>query len=278
MKLSVLIRNLNEAEKLRATLQTVARQRTSFDVEVVVVDNESNDHSVAVAHSLGCRVITLPRASFSYGGAINLGVRYCQGEVILLMSAHVMLLGDCFLENLMGFFDKPDIGFVRPVNVSKASLIEKSLQCQTLAWPSAAAQQQAFAETEWANLVIANCTAIRRQAALDFPFHEQIEANEDKLWSLQVLKAGWKGVCHIPCYYFYTKRLSPYGRLMVDLKENKTRAEILGKGPYQGSGFMMIIKIFFSALADGLRQTAWRSSYAWKLVRQGKTTKQKYQY
>src|SRR4051812_24264417 len=105
MQLSVLIRNLNEAKSLEQTLIALERQQTSFEYEVVVIDNESDDDSVEIALSRGCKVFMLPRSEFTYGRALNFGISKCAGEIIVILSAHVVLLNELFLQKIPSYFE-----------------------------------------------------------------------------------------------------------------------------------------------------------------------------
>jgi len=88
IKLSVLIRCRNEGKSLRQVFDALKAQRCDFQWEIVVVDNESEDNTREVCHEYGARVVTLPRAEFTYGRATNFGISHSRGELILLMSAH----------------------------------------------------------------------------------------------------------------------------------------------------------------------------------------------
>src|SRR5438445_9156855 len=85
---SVLIRARNEEPALRRLFECLSIQKLDRPFEVVVIDNESNDGSARVASAMGARVFTLPRSLFSYGRAINVGVKLCRGDLIVLLSAH----------------------------------------------------------------------------------------------------------------------------------------------------------------------------------------------
>ena len=100
MYLSILIRNLNESKNLQRTLTALEKQVTDFEYEIVVLDNESDDDSKLVAERKGCTVYTLKRDAFTYGGSLNFGISKCSGDIILILSAHVILLNEYFLKNI----------------------------------------------------------------------------------------------------------------------------------------------------------------------------------
>jgi len=234
MRLSILIRNLNEATNLDRTLQAVSRQKTSFAYEVVVLDNASTDNSVEVASRYGCIVATMERSAFTYGKSLNQGIAHCKGDVVLLLSAHIILLNSDFLERIVACFDDEQVAFARPTNVSKGMLVEAAQHGPsfiTIDQSTSAAQSAEQLKRHWWTLLIANCSAVKRSVAIEIPFNEAIEANEDKLWSQKVLSAGYKGTYNLPFYFYYSKATTAGQRLSIDYKELKTKAEIL-KEPY----------------------------------------------
>src|SRR5437773_12490978 len=105
MYLSILIRNLNEAKCLSATLFALQKQKVSFEYEIIVIDNESEDDSVTIAEEMNSKVFSLKRNKFTYGHALNYGISKCRGEIILILSSHVILLNEFFLEKVHSYFN-----------------------------------------------------------------------------------------------------------------------------------------------------------------------------
>src|SRR5712672_2408593 len=98
---SVLIRVLNEEHALRRLFECLRIQKLDRPFEVVVIDNESDDGSAKVARAMGARVFTLPRSLFTYGRAINVGVKLCRGDLIVLLSAHSWPQGNDWLDRMV---------------------------------------------------------------------------------------------------------------------------------------------------------------------------------
>src|SRR5437660_12854183 len=98
---SVLIRVRNEEHALRRLLECLRLQKLDRAFEVVVIDNESDDGSAAVARTMGTRVYTFPRSLFGYGRAINVGVKLCRGDLIVLLSAHSWPQGNDWLNRMV---------------------------------------------------------------------------------------------------------------------------------------------------------------------------------
>src|SRR5581483_10037815 len=98
---SVLIRVRNEEPALRRLMECLRIQKLDRPFEVVVIDNESEDGSAAVARAMGARVFSSPQALFGYGRAINAGAKLCRGELIVLLSAHSWPQGEDWLRRMV---------------------------------------------------------------------------------------------------------------------------------------------------------------------------------
>jgi GT2 family glycosyltransferase len=109
LKIGIPVISTNEAELLRHALPTALDQE---DVEVVVLDNASEDSTAEVARELGVRCVRL-EGRHSFCRAMNLAVRCVDTEAILFMQP------DCFLAP--GFIaavrrrlEDPEVGSVAP--------------------------------------------------------------------------------------------------------------------------------------------------------------------
>lgn len=85
MTISIIIPTLNEAENIKAAIATT---QASTNIEVIVVDAGSQDETVAIANSLGVKVI------LSHPGRavqMNTGAAVAQGEILLFLHADTRL-------------------------------------------------------------------------------------------------------------------------------------------------------------------------------------------
>lgn len=92
--ITVGIRTFNEAPKLERLLQDVAKQVVSNEVEIVVVDNESTDHTKDVVREYGAELVTLPRGEFTYPRSMNLAMEAASHDTVFLTVAHTLLSSD----------------------------------------------------------------------------------------------------------------------------------------------------------------------------------------
>jgi len=89
--ITVGIRTFNEAPKLERLLQDVASQVVGSEVEVVVVDNESTDHTRDVVREYNAQLVTLPRGEFTYPRSMNLAMQAASHDTVFLTVAHALL-------------------------------------------------------------------------------------------------------------------------------------------------------------------------------------------
>lgn len=180
---SVIIRNRNEATMLAKALPALAAQE-GVETEIILVDNDSTDQSVALARHFGAKVVHLPKSEFSYGRAINRGIEAATGEFVLLLSAHSLLLGkDCLLRSL-DRFDEEKVAAVRLMLVSKTDELENWVEGGRLRWPV-----DFFSVVQ--NGPIASACVLRRSVWQQIRFDETLEAVEDKMWAYEALRAGY---------------------------------------------------------------------------------------
>lgn len=197
--ISILIRNKNEGDKLKIALQSIKNQLLYDKIEIVIIDDDSSDNSVEIANEFNCRVIPLV-GKFSYGYALNFGIKYCSNEIILLLSSHNILLSNDFVTKLIQYFENSNVAAVRCTPVANMNQIK-----QSLIEPLLIVNENYNNNKDWGNLIIANCSAIRKEVATKIIFNETIRSNEEKLWSLDVLNNGYSIISNTQCYYLYDK-------------------------------------------------------------------------
>lgn len=126
--LSVIIRNRNESEYLQSVLSALSKQDTSH--EVILVDNNSTDGSRELALRYNAKVITID--DFTYGRALNLGIRAAVGEICVILSAHSLPLGPSFLAQCAKPFTDDRVAAARCVYAGKAADVLRWLEPEAL--------------------------------------------------------------------------------------------------------------------------------------------------
>jgi L-ascorbate metabolism protein UlaG (beta-lactamase superfamily)/GT2 family glycosyltransferase len=101
VRISVIIRTLNEARHLDELLASIASQDTrGLGVEVVLVDSGSTDGTLEIATRRGCRVLRISREEFSFGRSLNIGCDAAKGDLLVITSGHCIPTDPHWLLNL----------------------------------------------------------------------------------------------------------------------------------------------------------------------------------
>ncbi len=275
-KLSIVIRCRNEAQSLRNVLAALRAQQCDFAWEVVLVDNESTDDTRSVAETFGARIVTLSRAEFSYGRAINVGVQAARGELVLLLSAHALPIGAYFLASAVAPFSDPQMAAARCLLVTSPRQLATWYQPKDIQYASAAEQRQAESGTAWVGeYPTGGCCVIRRAVWEEVKYDEELESNEDKLWASQVLAKGYKIRCCAEALWMYTRK---YGRRERWLRENRQHLSlyrITGRAPLGwGQYLKLAVRTLLAAplvairyIADNLIWNTYQVTIPWQAKR-----------
>ena len=95
---SIIIRTKNEEKWISSCLRSVFKQDYK-NIEVIIVDNESEDNTIAKAQNFPVKLIKIK--DFFPGKAINKGIRASSGEYIVCLSGHCIPVNNRWLSNLV---------------------------------------------------------------------------------------------------------------------------------------------------------------------------------
>lgn len=178
---SVIVRTKNEERWIGSCLRAIRRQ-TYPAIEVVLVDNDSSDQTVAKARPLVDNLVTIER--FRPGRALNDGIRASSGEIVVCLSGHCIPTNERWLERLVANLDDPEVAGVygRQEPLSYTSPLDKRDLLITFGLDRRVQRRDTFFHN-------AN-SAMRREIWETFPFDEELTNIEDRAWAKQVLDAG----------------------------------------------------------------------------------------
>lgn len=180
---SVVIRSRNEETWIRHCLAGVFAQR-GVDFDVIIVDNNSCDNTVAVARRFPIKsVLTID--DYSPGKALNLGIAEAKGEFVALISAHCVPTSEDWLLTLLQAFDSETIagvygkqvpmGFTDPVDRNDLYMAfgeEKRTQVKDWFFHNANSM-------------------IRRTVWKQVPFDTETTNIEDRIWAKEAISKGF---------------------------------------------------------------------------------------
>lgn len=110
--ISIIIRTKNEEKWIGRCLDAVFNQKVDAEIEVILVDNNSTDHTVQVAKRYPVnKFININK--FFPGKALNDGIRVSTGDYIVCISAHCIPEKEDWLQTMLAnFVDQSNIAGV----------------------------------------------------------------------------------------------------------------------------------------------------------------------
>ena len=105
---SIVIRAYNEEKHLERLLQGI-EQQSMKEVEVILVDSGSTDHTIEIARSHAVKIVQIDPLQFTFGRSLNLGIQHASAGIVVLASAHVYPVYPDWLEKLVEPFTNPQV-------------------------------------------------------------------------------------------------------------------------------------------------------------------------
>jgi rhamnosyltransferase len=179
---SIIIRTKNEERWISSCLQKVFSQ-TYKNVEVILVDNGSNDQTLNRAKEYPVKVVTID--DFYPGKAINLGIKEAQGDYIVCLSGHCIPVNEHWLEHLLKDIDDPKIAGIygRQEPFSFSSPLDKRDLLTVFGLDKKLQVKDHFFHN-------AN-SAFRKEVWKKYPFNEDVTNVEDRIWGKRVIDEGF---------------------------------------------------------------------------------------
>ncbi len=189
MKISVIIRTLNEEKYLEQLLKCIKLQdfnETQFEeeVEIVLVDSGSTDNTLIIAKKFGCSIIHINREDFSFGRSLNLGCKFSSGDILVFVSGHCVPVGCLWLQKLCAPLISKNIKYVygKQIGGPETKLSESRIFLKYFSDISAIPQKNIFCNN-------AN-SAILASTWSEYQFNEELTGLEDMYMAKEIIGGG----------------------------------------------------------------------------------------
>jgi glycosyltransferase involved in cell wall biosynthesis len=211
----ILVRTLNESELIGTCIETLLRQSTRHEVEILVVDSGSTDSTVEIAESHGVTVMHVRPGDFDYSKALNVGIEELHSELVVSLSAHAIPLDERWVETMTAPFEDPSVAGVT---------------CRQVPWPDAPWREvqrlrrifgparAVYSRDSREGLVFSNAAScVRRSVWLAERF--TLPAAEDQEWAERVVVAGWKVIYEPDASVYHSHAENPraQARRLIDV-------------------------------------------------------------
>ncbi|GEM_PF-390244 len=197
---SVVIRTKNESKYLDKVLKSLKTQIFDGQIEIIIVDSGSTDNTLSIAKSFDCKIIEIRPEEFSFGKALNIGIKHSLGEIIINLSGHSVPETSEYISLITAPFSDKYLG---------------ATFGRDIPWPEACPSQARdilnhFPDTNIDGNKFSNANAAIRKSCWEIlPFDEEIPAAEDLLWAKQIMSLGYK-IQYVPkakVYHSHTASL-----------------------------------------------------------------------
>src|SRR5437764_472039 len=101
---TVAIPTLNAGQTFAQTLEAVRAQRLDRQLQLLICDSGSSDHTVALARAHGAEVIEIRREEFSHGGTRNLLMSRAEGHHVAFLTQDAVPASEHWLAELLTAF------------------------------------------------------------------------------------------------------------------------------------------------------------------------------
>ena len=111
MKLSIITVTYNAGELLEPTLRSIVNQNV-FDLELLIIDGQSKDNTLEIAHSFNGKVSIMKIVSEPDEGiydAMNKGIEMANGDYMLFLNAGDIFYDDMVLKRVLPVLNGSDV-------------------------------------------------------------------------------------------------------------------------------------------------------------------------
>lgn len=184
-RVSAVIRAYNESKHIGRLLRGLDQQTVKPD-EIILVDSGSTDDTVAIAESLGCRIVHIAKEEFSFGRALNRGCDAASGDILLFASAHVYPVYNTYVEHIVNAFDRNGvaIAYGRQVGDERTKFSESRVMLKWFPHQNIWDQGHPFSNN-------ANA-AVLKSVWQKLPYDESLTGLEDLDFAKRALAKGYK--------------------------------------------------------------------------------------
>ena len=184
--ISIIIRTKNEEKWIGECLKRIRSQEIDQPIEVVLVDNNSTDQTVAKARKYWPEIIVVTIDQYLPGKAINVGVEASSGEFFSVLSAHCLPVDAKWLSAMYANMEDNQVAGVygRQIPMNYTDPVDKRDLLVTFGLDRIVQTKGSFFHNA--------SSLVRRSAWDEIPFENELTNIEDRIWGKKIISAGMK--------------------------------------------------------------------------------------
>lgn len=240
---SVVIPTLNAGKQLEELLSLLGRQ-TLRPTEIIVVDSESADNTVAIAkNSPLARAVSIRRKDFNHGATRHEAFLLTSGEFVCFLTQDAVPADDRYLENLIEpMLSDGSVALVSGRQLPKGDARRFEQLVREFNYPNSPSVKSKDdlpiygIKTFFASDV---CSAYRRDTYLSCGGFSRVNTNEDMLMAARLISLGYKVAYEPSARVYHSHNLSPrqqfernreVGKFLEEHSDDLMHASEIGEG------------------------------------------------
>ena len=182
--ISVIIRNRNESEFIGFAIQSCLDQFEN--PEIIIVDNKSTDESLEIVNLFKDRttIKIISIDDYTPGRSINMGVKYCSNDYILVLSAHAQIINMNFERVIMHLKNNNVAVFGNQTPIYKGKKISKRYIWSHF---SNVETTDMYSDIEHRHFLHNAFCFYQKNILIDNPMPEQYPGKEDRFWAKDMI-------------------------------------------------------------------------------------------
>lgn len=258
MKISLIIPTLNAERELPGLLEKIRAQREK-EIEILVVDSESTDKTVAMAEEAGARVLHVARKDFDHGRTRDLALRDSSGDIVVFLTQDAVPANDRFLENLIRPLSDEKVAVVTGRQLPKENAFPMERLVRQFNYP---AESHIRSEKDVERMGIKAffcsdvCAAYNRKIYLELNgFEYPLKTNEDMFFAARAIRNGYKVAYAADALVFHSHNFSykeQYKRNNIQGYEIERHRELIGEVSQEDEGMKLVQHVTSGLLRQGL--------------------------
>ncbi len=205
---SIVIRTLNEIETVKDAIQYV-RNQAYPNLEIIAVDNESDDGTSEFLRSQADTLITIKRTDFSHDLSFNMAVSVAKGKYIYFSNGHSYLTNPNGIlksvklleekENVAGVCGRPYISTLNNEKIDVNQFEFLTSKFFEFVYSKSISKEGGIVNQNFGGVLLHGISSIIRADLLKkYPYKPtHFKGGEDLVWTKERLSEGWK-IAYLP--------------------------------------------------------------------------------
>lgn len=197
-EVSFVIRTKNEEKFIDKVLDLLQKQ-TFKNFEIIIVDSGSIDKTLEIVKKYKVRIINIKQEDFTYGYAINIGIKNALGKYVCILSGHSLPMSDTWLAD--------GVEAIKPKNIAGLSGYWTDF---ILGYYSRFLGRLVFIlpyfkfRTDYDVSLTNTNSLIKKEYWKKYNFDEKVDGSEDYDWAKEMISRGFNILKYKPFSVFHS--------------------------------------------------------------------------